>query len=241
MNPDSEISAKIRRLLSLADNEAATPAEAGAALEMARRLARRHAIDLERVRAAGEPGEDIVHITVDLPQRVSLNLKLSISTACQFFHVHAVLAHPCLVLIGTEADVQIASYAIDFMKGAASRALSKFVGRRRLADSTRKSFLEGFYHAVRKNLRKGEIEERAGADAMALALIVDRAAARRQALKDSLFPGGTQKVKATHGGRFNRRAGVRGAIAGADVHVRPAVVGGRGAATETMMIAGGAR
>ncbi len=233
-----DVTDKIRRLLSLADNAAATPAEAAAALERARRLAARHAIDLQRVRQAGEPEEDIVHITVDLPQRVSLNRKMAISTACEFFRVNSVMAPPCLVLIGTGADVQIAAYAIDFMAGAASLALSRFVGRRRLADSTRKSFLAGFYHAVRANLRRGEIEERAGADAMALAIIVDRGAARRQALQDQLFPSGTRQVKASHGGRFDRRAGARGAIAGADVHVRTAVGGGRSCSAEALVLGG---
>ncbi len=234
-----DVTDKIRRLLALADNAAATPYEAVAALDRARHLADRHRIDLEGVRAAGEPDEQIVHITVDLPLRVSLNRKKAISTACQFFRINAVIASPCLVLIGTAADVQIAAYAIDFMMGSASRALSKFVGRRRLAASTRASFLAGFYQALRANLRKGEIEERAGADAMAIAVIVDRDTARRQALQDKLFPWGIRQVKTSPGGRFNQRAGVRGAIAGADVHVRPAVGGRRDRPAETAMIGGG--
>lgn len=231
------ITDKIRRLLALADNVAATPNEAGVALERARRLASRHAIDLERVRAAGQPEEPIIHIAVDLPMRVSLNRKMSISTACQFFRVNAVIADTCLVLIGTEADVQIAAYAIDFMAGSASRALAKFVGRRRLAHSTRMSFLAGFYHAVRANLRKGEIEERAEAGTMALATIVDRGAARRQAIQDQLFPSGTTKVQASHRSRFNGRAGALGAIAGADTHVRPAVRDGGSREVSQLLIA----
>ncbi len=114
MTAADDITEKIRRLLSLADNEAATPAEAGAALERARRLADRHRIDLERVRAGGEPEEAITHITVDLPQRVSLNRKMAISTACQFFRVNAVLAPPCLVLVVT-GYLSIASVVLCFV------------------------------------------------------------------------------------------------------------------------------
>lgn len=215
---------KIARLLRLAEDAAATPAEAGLALARAMDLSHKHNIDLATLNGADAP-PPIVARSISVGARCSFNRKLAAGLAIQYFQVSGVFSLPLLVLIGTESDTMIAEHVITFITRQASRALSDYVGKRKLVASHKKTFLVSFYSGVADNLETERLSHRADPiNDLALA-IIDETATRRRAYKDRLFPPDRLESSKTDKFRWNHRASRYGYLNGKRTIIRTPVNG----------------
>ncbi|HPA20940.1 MAG TPA: DUF2786 domain-containing protein [Verrucomicrobiae bacterium] len=215
---------RIRRLLKLGNDAAASPAEAEQALSRAMALSRQYHVDAAALATADEVEEPIEHRRIEVGLRFSFNRKQAACICRDFFSVETVISETDLVMIGTAADLTIAEYVFEYCAATASRALSRWVGGRRLATSTRASFVEGFYTAIARGLRNARQDQAAEADAFALA-VVDRGIERRRAYFKKMFPE-TRSVP-TRSGRRNHTAAAYGYLKGREVQIRPALNGNR--------------
>lgn len=220
---------RIRRLLRLGNDAAASPAEAEQALSRAMALSQQYHVDAAALAASDAAEEPIEHRRIEVGLRFSFNRKKAAVLCQKFFQVEAVISTPDVVFIGMPSDLVIAEYVFDYVAGAASRALSAWVKGRRLAISTRANWMTGFYLGIHQTLEAARQDAAAASPENAFALAVfDRLAARRKAYLNKMFPPATLKVGPIGGNnRYNRNAVWAGYVRGKDVQIRPGLNGNR--------------
>lgn len=222
-----EILEKIKKLLRLGGDKAATQAEAELAVQRAFELASRHQIDIETV-SLEDDARKIVLENMAHPGRVSFARKKLLNLLPTFFNVNVVLAcvpkwlrtaknQPHVTFIGTTVDIQIARYVYDYLHTACAAALREFIQghKRRPAASTQKQFVQGFVYGVARTLRaaKGELSEHQNA------MIVSESGRRDQFQETAFNPDSLKPVK-MDAGRRNYGAMISGVAAGERVEIR---------------------
>ncbi len=211
---------KIRRLLRLGNDSAATRDEAELALSRAMHLSREYHIDAAALADNDEDEEPIIHRRIEVGLRFSLNRQLAASTAATFFSVEAVLSGPDVVFIGTATDIEIASYVFDYCACVASRSLSKWTNGRRLSTSTRASYLHGFYFGILRTLEAQRQDAFASTNGTWALTVIDQLSKRRREYKDKMFPPSTLKDVARQRRRMNNKARFDGYVDGKSVTIR---------------------
>ena len=140
MNP---IVDRIKKLLRLGNNEAATMAEAAAALKKAQELAVEHGIDLGAIPADVDGPGGMTHVSE--PSQAGMPHRLASGIVKHHFGVDTLFdstgAKPVSHFIGCETNCQIAVYVYIYLVRA-MRAAWRNRTNRRLRD--RDSFLRGF-------------------------------------------------------------------------------------------------
>lgn len=148
---------RVKKLLRLARDKAAAPAEAELALSRALDLIEQHEIDAADLNL-DEPTERLVCERVRVGQRVSLIKFLVAGVLEGYFRVRVCISRPDLSVVGFETDVTIAGYVFAFLVRACSQGLEGFCDherkRRRKATTLKKeSYVRGWIYGVTKNLR----------------------------------------------------------------------------------------
>lgn len=148
MNPITE---KIRKLLNLGRDGAATPNEAALAMAKAQQLAAQHGISLTEIPADGDAGSWLTHITTksrrDLANRLAQNLvqtHFGVRCCFQWNAVRSVIH-----IVGTRDQAEIATYVYIYLYRSLNRGWARRKNRR-LRD--RESFMSGFAYAISQQL-----------------------------------------------------------------------------------------
>lgn len=163
---------KIKKLLRLARDGAATAAEAANALKRAMELIRQHNIDVGTL-DLDESTERMVREEIEIGARISLPRLLAAQIIQAFFHVRVVwVTHTVirrgwparakrLVILGAESDVMIARYVFDFLVGAVARSQSQWAAdekkaRRKVTAGKKENFLNGWFYGIAAQLDRAE-------------------------------------------------------------------------------------
>lgn len=233
---------KIKKLLRLARDGAASPAEAANALERAMALIEQHNIEISELDLDAET-ERFVTERVRVGARLSEAKYLIANLVIAFFPVRITLASERkfkgwrlvsdkeLVFMGTDQDVAIARYVFDFLVGASSRAMSAYVAnerkeRRRVTPRKKAGFLQGWVYGVSSRLKKP-----AGAAALGAgkAIVLQRRETALEAYQRKQFPnaGDVKREKKkinddalTAGWIEGRKTSVRTPVGGAPEQLR---------------------
>lgn len=148
---------RIKKLLRLARDKAATQAEAERAMAMAFMLAEKHHVDVAGLNLDDE-GEPLVGEFCEFGRRDPFTLSVA-SILVRFFHVEACFREKSVLFVGRQTDVQIAGYVFDFLRRAGRAALREYEAaekrqRRRRTPLKRRNFLAGFAWGVRYQLEQ---------------------------------------------------------------------------------------
>lgn len=201
---------KIKKLLRLARDGAATPAEAAQAMTRALDLMAQHNLDASEIDLDAET-EHFVRTCIRIGARLSESRYRIANIINSAFPVRLVLHSTVslknwrrvhekeIVFLGTESDVAIATYAFDFLCGALSRATKAFVeaekkARRRMTARKRDGFIVGWCWGVASNLicRKDNTLQLGDAKA----IILKRREAALNAFHREQFPNSTDLDRA---------------------------------------------
>lgn len=232
----SDILDKIKKLLRLGADKAATPEEAELAVARAYELAARHQIDIQDI-SLDDDIRKIISENFPHPGRVSFARKKLLNILAAFFNVNVILNHvppwmrtptrqPYVTFIGTAVDIQIAHYVYDFLHTSCAQSLRVFlVGRyglntrgklrRRAPSSVQKQFVLGFCYGLSDKLRKAK----AALTENQNALIVHESA-RRDQFEDAAFDPKSLKLVKTDAGRRHENAVLAGFVHGQQVEIR---------------------
>jgi hypothetical protein len=219
---------KIKKLLRLGADKAASPAEAELAVQRAYALAAQHQIDIENV-SLDDDVRRIIAENFPHPGRVSFARKKLLNLIATFFNVNVILQpvpawarsltgrQPKVTFIGTTVDIQIARYVYDYLHTACAAALREFIlsRKRRTSPSTQKQFVLGFCYGVSSKIwaAKAHLTEHQNA------LILHETARRDQFAETAFDPRTLKPVKAD-AGRRNENAVAAGFVEGEKVEIR---------------------
>lgn len=216
--PDAATEQKIRKLLRLAANKGATPAEAAAAMAKARELAARAGIDTGSI--STDVAEDkmaqspLAHVAVPAPKTIVENLAAGI--ACDQFLCHRIMAerrgHKTIhYFIGPSAFVSLAGYVFEYLRKTMARAW-RTRPNRRLRD--RRAFLIGFavsiHDSIPEEFRNRAMITDAEAEAYAIEKIFGSGTSITTAKPSKRKPISGKAVLA--GRAAGRAAGIRNAL-----------------------------
>lgn len=159
MSDESYIS-RVKKLLRLARDKAATPSEASQALNRAMELIDRHKIDVAMLNL-DEATEKLVRENIRVGSRVSLIKFLVSNILAGYFNVRICHTRPHIAILGFESDVTIAGYVFDFLVRSCSRAVSEYSAqekryRRKMFAAKRENYIRGWMYGVASNLLKQE-------------------------------------------------------------------------------------
>ncbi len=207
---------KIKKLLRL--GQSSNQHEAELALQRAFELASRHKIDLAGI-DIDEETKKILHEHFRVGARFSLIRKLTLTIVQRFFNVRVIVATPNLIFVGTEMDIQIATYVHGFLTSACSRSLRQFEAaeRRKLSKTKRTGFIAGFMYGVATKL--DHAKERLAIDDTKTALI-QLEAKKRDDYVDENFQTESYKIEK---GRPNASAMMAGFHTGKNLEINPAL------------------
>ena len=208
---------KIKKLLRL--SKSSNQHEAELALARAMEMSERYHLDLHDI-DLGEDCNRIVQERVHVGARISFTRRLVLGLVNSFFRVTVIFGHPKIALVGEKADIEIATYAYEFLVGACSRATSEFARQRRgrLSKTKKCSFVQGFIYGVSSTLRKTRADLAENNPGMSLA--IRTAEQQRNDFIGRNIP--TKPIKFEQP-RTNRTAIVDGYIAGQKTKILPAV------------------
>lgn len=231
---NSEIIEKIKALLRLAKSD--NPHEAERALEAAYKLASKHHVDLSQL----DPDSDSRTIQpghIPCPDKLAQEWKEALNVAHNYFHVSVTVLRGqqrCLI-VGTELDIELASYVVTYLVRACRQALAKWkkseqLARRKVTKNKTFNFVGGFFLGVRAALRKQrEAETMARGEGFQLMLISEREQ-RDQFTQGYL--GGSPKSITMPEMRIDHRARLRGFLTGSDTKINPGLKGSQPLALE---------
>lgn len=210
----------IKKLLRLARDKAASPAEASQALNRAMDLIRKHDVDIATL-DLDEDEERMVLERIEIGWRVSLAKDHAMRILVNYFNVRVVLCRPDVAILGTESDVAIAIYVFEFILGACTRATAAWAkrekaARRKTTGQKRLAFQQGWFYGLREGLKRPG-EATSAIDDHRTALII---ADRKKRLDDfaaEQFPD-TQDVKRKDP-RMNKTALYQGFLAGRETRI----------------------
>ena len=227
---------KLKGLLRLANSDSATAQEAALALDKAAEIATRHQIDLAAIGDSDEAlQEELIHRKIRIAQRGQVEMD-GTAIASTYFNVSVVWIRKynhetwqfenLIALIGTELDVTIAQYVIEYIVKAGRRALAAFResekrARRKNTATKRKAFVNGFYIGVHSRLaesRKAALARMPIAHGTALATTRELSTHRRADFLQDLYPE-TAKITRKEAPK-NQAAARKGFVAGRQTHIR---------------------
>jgi hypothetical protein len=203
----------IKKLLRLARDKAASPAEASQALNRAMELIQRHNVDAAALDLDTEE-ESFVTEKIEIGWRTSLAKHHALLMVDNYFGVRVVLSRPHAAIMGRESDVAIARYVWSFLLGAINRATTAWAtaekkARRKTTGQKRQAFQQGWFYGLRASLSKPAAElpdTRTG-------IVLATRAAQLKAYADQQFPH-TAEVPKRKSPRQNKAAIYQGYIAG---------------------------
>lgn len=194
---------QIKKLLRLARDKAASPAEAANALNRAMDLIAKHDVDVATL-DLDEETDNLVRENIPCGARISTIKFLIAGLLENYFKVRICLSkrrdfdprrwrmtsESTIAIVGAESDVQIAIYVFEFLCGAATRAQSAWASeekkaRRKVTGNKKDSFQRGWIYGVSTQLRKPEAAVR---DSRAAIVLSNRQRAL-DAFFEEQFPG----------------------------------------------------
>jgi len=218
MNP---IIDRIKKLLRLGRNGAATMAEAAAALKKAQELAAAHGIDLGAIPADVEGHGGMTHVTEK--SQAGLPHRLASGIVKHHFGVDTLFdstgAKPVIHFIGCETNCQIAVYVYVYLVRA-MRAAWRNRTNRRLRD--RDSFLRGFASGVESMIPAKF--HRAGLVLCTERYVAGVILAGKNAKISTIRAGGKNKPSERaffHGYRDGKNTGIHNAVRGTNTELLP--------------------
>lgn len=151
----------VKKLLRLARDKAATPAEAASALNRALELIEKHRIDVDSLDLDADT-ERLVCERIHIGARVSF-LRKGVARVLQSYFRVRICWERCswegvnLALVGFAQDVTIATYVFDFLVGSCSRAQVEYIRAekkaRRVVNAKKKdAFVQGWLYGVASQL-----------------------------------------------------------------------------------------
>lgn len=217
MKNKEEILEKLKKLLRL--GQSSNPNEASLALERAFEIASQNNIDLASV-DVDEETKRIIHERFGIGQRLSLVRHLALNIVLNFFNVNVILSKPDVLFVGTETDIQIGHYVLNFLTWACTKALSDYqkTQPRKLSKSKKRSFTAGYMYGVADKL--GEAKQRLQLDESKTAIVLHSKALRDNYEKEKFR---TAPVDRPDIGRRNRTALMEGFIEGNKLEIAKAV------------------
>lgn len=226
MDNNQQILDKIKKLLRLGADKAATREEAELAVQRAYELASRHQIDIQDISLE----DDIRKIILENfphPGRVTFARKKILNLLQAHFNVSVILQcvpawmrtptrQPHVTFVGTKLDIQIAWYVYEFLLLACTTALKEFCTlRRKPAASTQKQFVLGFIYGVSSKLHKAKAELSEQQNALILS-----ECGRRDQFQNAAFHPDLLKPVKSDAGRRNDNAVHAGFVQGKKVNIR---------------------
>jgi hypothetical protein len=176
---------RIKKLLRLARDKAATPAEAERAAAIAFDLAERHHVDVANLNLS-DAGEELggEYFQAGRMDRLTKGL---LGVASAYFHVEVCVCRKRVLLVGRTTDVQIAGYVFDFLRRSGRECLRSYEAaekrqRRRMTPLKRGNFLAGFVWGVRSKL--AETREHLQLTESQTALVLAEGAAREEKMAE---------------------------------------------------------
>lgn len=156
MSDDASIIERVKKLLRLARDKAASPAEAALALNRALELVQQHEIDVAAL-DLDEPTERLVCERVRVGWSISFIKRRVNTILLSYFRVRTIWDRPDLAIVGFETDVTIAGYVFHFLVRACSDALRDYVAaerkaRRKVTTRKKQGFIQGWIYGVASNL-----------------------------------------------------------------------------------------
>lgn len=144
---------KIKKLLRLANCDAASPAEAAQALTRALKMAEDAGINLDQIDPNEDTGDDGVSHSTCEHSGIGIAERLSMHLVCNHFHVEHLIVRsrynkPCIHFIGGKVATQLASYAHEYLVKSMRKAWKNQNDRRLKRDA----FMHGFIWAIRKQM-----------------------------------------------------------------------------------------
>lgn len=228
MNPPESILEKIRALLRLAKSD--NPHEAALAMQKAVELAMKHALDLSDI----SPDDDLNKIIgerLPCPARLAREWVEAFNVVHGFFNVHLTVLKGGgkVVFVGTKMDIEIADYICHFLVRSCRDCLAKFKAaekavRRKTTGAKVLNYVDGFFYAIRLNLRKQR--ETQQAENAGLAIVLSNGREARQAAADEMLNSlGKSTTITTAPVRKDRRAMIAGFIQGSNTQINPGLRG----------------
>lgn len=213
-----DIIERVKKLLRLARDTAASPPEAAAALNRALALIQQHKIDTAALDINSET-EEIIRDVIFVGERLDEVKYMAWGILQAHFRVRACKSHRCLTLVGFTADVKIAGYVFDFLVRACRRATAEWTERekrhrRKTTGPKRKSYIRGWMYGVSSNLTAPV----AGIDDGKTALILSAQSKQVDAAFEDFFPETREIKRQAH--RPNRSAINQGYRDGSKVNIR---------------------
>lgn len=183
MRNENNIKERIKKLLRL--GRSTNQAEAELALERAFELAQKHRLSVEDLALEADL-EPIAENAVVAGFRISYEQKLSCAILESYYNVRCVIGRPRIHIFGTESDVEIAEYVLDFLVAAIRRSITRYralelKARRKWNTSKRANYILGFICAVDAKLRQSAIKLQGdtGREIVAIDPRVDKAVEER--------------------------------------------------------------
>jgi|GEM_PF-6600050 len=200
---------RIKKLLRLGRDNAATPAEAAAAMAKAVQLAAREGIDLAQIPADEDGAGGMTHRTK--ASQCGVPHQLAAGLVKRHFHVDAIFEKggrkPVVHFVGAPTNCELASYCYDYLVRA-MRAGWRNRTTRRLRD--RDSFLRAFAAAV--DLLTPQVFPPQHGLALSQSHYIETQFGRVKTMKG--LQGKLSAAAAREGWRAGRNAGIRNGIAG---------------------------
>lgn len=207
---------KIKKLLRLAKDGAATPAEAATALAKALAMAAENGIDLSKIPDDSTSGSGMSHATE--PSQAGLPHRLAARLVSRHFGVEAIFdstgKKPVIHFIGIDENCHLAIYCYVYLVRSMRTAWRKRTNRR-LRD--RESFLRGFTAAIDNQMPA--VFHRPGLVLSTKAYIegVILAGKTGVTIKETQSkPKKLNAASAIEGGIAGRKAGIRNALRGSE-------------------------
>ncbi len=228
MNPPESILEKIRALLRLAKSD--NVHEAALAMQKAVELATKHALDLSDI----SPDDDLNKIIgerLPCPARLAREYVEAFNIVHGFFNVNLTVIKGSgrVLFVGTQMDIEIADYVCTFLVRSCRECLAKYKAqekqaRRKTTGAKIVNYIEGFFFAIRLNLRKQREAQKA--ENAGLAIVLSNGHAAREAAASELLKGGGKVTTlATAPVRKDRRAMFSGYLAGDKTQINPGLRG----------------
>ncbi len=191
MTPKPSIINRVKKLLRLARDKAATPAEAGNALNRALDLIHQHEIDIATL-DLDEPTENLICQRIRVGQSISFIKRRVNLILLHYFKVRTIWERPYLAIVGFETDVTIAQYVFAFLVRSCSSAVKDYAAaerkaRRKVTTRKKQGFIQGWMYGVSTTLRDPNTPAQAIEDNKT-ALILSEKKRQVDAHFEQLFP-----------------------------------------------------
>ncbi len=204
---------KIKKLLRLAGS--ANAHEAALAMKKAMEEADRHNLDLASL-GDDEEVQEIIHRHFPTGKRVSREQRGAVAVARSYFNVTPCYGYPdreSVVLFGTEADIAVAEYVIEFLIRTCRECVRVYEkgekeARRKTGGAKRINFVAGFFYGIHHQL--GPRRDQLLLEHEKFAVVLrDQEAAREEAMHDLLGETGTVPQRKTRKNESAIMAGFR--------------------------------